>query len=106
MGKMQQAEMFKKCGFNPNPSQKRAIQHTKGPPLIIAGPGSGKTEVLIHRTLNLLLRHNVDPQNILLCTFTEKAAEQLKTRLKLYLAKCSRKDIDLSKMSVGTINST
>lgn len=98
-------EIFQKCGFTPNPDQERAIKHTEGPLLIIAGPGSGKTEVLIYRTLNLILCKSVKPENILLCTFTEKAAEQLKARLKLYLYKCGREDIDLSKMSVGTIHS-
>ena len=98
-------EIFQKCGFVPNKDQERAIKHTEGPLLIIAGPGSGKTEVLIYRTLNLILCKDVKPENILLCTFTEKAAEQLKARLKLYLYKCGRDDVDLSKMSVGTINS-
>lgn len=105
MKKISLEEIFEKCGFVPNPDQQRAIKHTKGPLLIIAGPGSGKTEVLIYRALNLILRKDVKPENILLCTFTEKAAEQLKARLKLYLSKCRRDDIDLSKMSVGTIHS-
>lgn len=98
-------EIFQKCGFVPNRDQERAIKHTEGPLLIIAGPGSGKTEVLIYRALNLILRKDIKPENILLCTFTEKAAEQLKARLKLYLFRCGRDDIDLSKMSVGTIHS-
>jgi len=98
-------EIFQKCGFVPNRDQERAIKHTEGPLLIIAGPGSGKTEVLIYRALNLILGKDVKPENILLCTFTEKAAEQLKARLKLYLFKCGRDDIDLSNMSVGTIHS-
>jgi DNA helicase-2/ATP-dependent DNA helicase PcrA len=105
ISKISLEEIFSKCGFKPNKNQIKAIKHTEGPLLIIAGPGSGKTEVLIYRTLNLILRHSVKPENILLCTFTEKAAEQLKARLKLYLAKCGRVDIDLSKMSVGTIHS-
>jgi len=103
--KMSLEEIFEKCGFDPNPNQEKAIKHTEGPLLIIAGPGSGKTEVLIYRTLNLVLCKDIMPRNILLCTFTEKAAEQLKARLKLYLSKCGREDIDLSKMSVGTIHS-
>ncbi len=98
-------EILEKCNFNPNDDQKKAIKHKEGPLLIIAGPGSGKTEVLIFRTLNLVLCHNIKPENILLCTFTEKAAEQLKARLKFYLSKFNREDIDLAKMSVGTIHS-
>ena len=102
---MQLKEIFEKCSFNPNPQQKEAIEIAKGPLLIIAGPGSGKTEVLIYRTLNLILNYEVNPKNILLCTFTEKAAEQLKSRLKFYLSKCDKSEIDLSEMSCGTIHS-
>ena len=102
---MQLKEIFEKCSFNPNPQQKEAIEIAKGPLLIIAGPGSGKTEVLIYRTLNLILNYEVNPKNILLCTFTEKAAEQLKSRLKFYLSKCDKSEIDLSDMSCGTIHS-
>jgi DNA helicase II / ATP-dependent DNA helicase PcrA len=102
---MKLEEIFKRCSFKPNKNQEKAIESTEGPLLIIAGPGSGKTEVLIYRTLNLILRKNIDPKNILLCTFTEKAAEQLKSRLRLYLSKCGKESLDLSKMSCGTINS-
>lgn len=101
---MKLEEIFNKCGFKPNDDQIKAIRHTKGPLLIIAGPGSGKTEVLIFRTLNLILCHDVKPENILLSTFTEKAAEQLKTRLKLYIGKCQHEEMDLAKMSIGTEN--
>ncbi|MBM3710741.1 MAG: ATP-dependent helicase, partial [Actinobacteria bacterium] len=99
-------EIFIKCSFKPNKNQEEAIKVTEGPLLIIAGPGSGKTEVLIYRTLNLILCKNIDPKNILLCTFTEKAAEQLKSRLRLYLSKCGYESIDLSQMVCGTIHST
>lgn len=102
---MQLEQILASCKFKPNSNQLKAISHSEGPLLIIAGPGSGKTEVLIHRALNLILCHKVVPENILLCTFTEKAAEQLKSRLKLYLAKCQSSDIDITKMSVGTIHS-
>ncbi len=77
--------IFVKCRFNPNDAQKKAIETIKGPLLIIAGPGSGKTRVLIMRTLNLLLVQKVPPNRILLCTFTEKATGQLKERLRLDL---------------------
>lgn len=98
-------EIFNNCSFKPNNNQRKAIETTEGPLLIIAGPGSGKTEVLIYRTLNLILCKGVEPKNILLCTFTEKAAEQLKSRLRLYLEKCGKESFDLSQMSCGTIHS-
>jgi len=96
--------IFVKCRFNPNDAQKKAIETIKGPLLIIAGPGSGKTRVLIMRTLNLLLVQKVPPNRILLCTFTEKATEQLKERLRLELTKLNSK-IDIFKLRIGTIHS-
>jgi DNA helicase II / ATP-dependent DNA helicase PcrA len=98
-------EVFSNCSFKPNDHQEIAIKTTEGPLLVSAGPGSGKTEVLIYRTLNLMLCKDIEPKNILLCTFTEKAVEQLKSRLKLYLSKCRRESLDLSRMSCGTIHS-
>lgn len=105
MDKMKFKEILKTCKFDPNPAQERAIRATEGPLLIIAGPGSGKTQVLILRTLYLLLIKRVPPENILLCTFTEKAARQLKERVKFNLIKTKKKEIDSAKMTIGTINS-
>lgn len=67
--------------FKPNPAQKKAILHKDGPLFITAGPGSGKTRVLLWRTLNLMVFHGVKPEEIFLATFTEKAALQLKQGL-------------------------
>lgn len=63
-----------------NPAQVEAVTHEKGPLLILAGAGSGKTTVLIRRVAWLLNR-GVDPSNILAITFTNKAADELKGRL-------------------------
>ena len=68
-------------GFPPNDAQKRAILHTDGPLFLTAGPGSGKTRVLLWRTLNLIVYHEVNPEKIFLATFTEKAAAQLRDGL-------------------------
>jgi DNA helicase-2/ATP-dependent DNA helicase PcrA len=92
-------------GKKPNPDQLKAIKHISGPLLIVAGPGSGKTKTLITRTLNLLLRQNVKPENILLCTFTEKAARQLRDRLNAGLKRCGADHIDIHEMTIGTIHS-
>ena len=67
--------------FTPNPKQEKAIRHTDGPLFLTAGPGSGKTRVLLWRTLNLIVFQKVDPKKIFLATFTEKAAHQLKEGL-------------------------
>lgn len=57
-----------------NESQKKAITKIEGPVQIIAGPGSGKTFVLVLRTLFLLLSEKASPKEIVVTTFTEKAA--------------------------------
>ena len=64
-----------------NSAQLQAVNIIRGPLLILAGAGSGKTRVIIHRTLNLLFQ-NISPSKILLLTFTNKAAKEMKNRLK------------------------
>lgn len=63
-----------------NPEQKTAVIHQSGPLLIVAGAGTGKTTVLINRLLYLITELKVDPDNILLVTFTEKASQELTER--------------------------
>lgn len=61
-------------------TQQRAVMHFTGPCQVIAGPGSGKTTVITHRTLRLIKECGVPPSNILVITFTRMAAAEMKER--------------------------
>ena len=90
-------------GFKPNPKQEKAILHTTGPLFLTAGPGSGKTRVILWRTVNLIVFNQVDPKKIFLATFTEKAALQLKDGLRSLLGLITNKTgqpYDISGMSI------
>ena len=64
-----------------NDKQKEAVNYTKGPLLIIAGAGSGKTKVLTTKVAHLIRNENINPENILAITFTNKAAKEMKSRI-------------------------
>jgi len=94
-------------GFQPNDQQRKAILHTEGALYLPAGPGSGKTRVLLWRTFNLIVFHGVKPENIFLSTFTQKAAQQLKEGLLTLLAYATdvlNKPFEINNMYIGTIH--
>ncbi len=64
-----------------NPEQKRAVAHSKGPLLVIAGAGTGKTTVIIRRIAHLIATKQAKPGEILALTFTDKAAEEMEIRV-------------------------
>lgn len=85
-------------------TQKSVINHEHGHLRIVACPGSGKTEVVSRRTAELI-KNGVDPKSIIAFTFTKKAAEELKMRIRKTLEeKCPNKS-DFGDMYIGTIDS-
>ena len=70
----------------------------KGPALVVAGPGSGKTTVIIERILNLIREHDVEPENILAIAFTNAAADEMKDRINKHL-------LDQSEPKICTLHS-
>jgi uncharacterized protein (TIGR00375 family) len=80
------AETTEKPVFNNlNPEQFAAVQYNEGPSLIIAGPGTGKTKTLTSKIAWLVENHMAKPEEILAITFTNKAAGELRERLKILL---------------------
>ena len=64
-----------------NDKQKEAAMQIDGPVLILAGAGSGKTRVLTNRTAYMIGELSINPWNILAITFTNKAAEEMRSRI-------------------------
>ncbi len=98
-----------KNGFALDQAQKDAIGYGDGPLLISAGPGTGKTEVLVARCLKFICCDGVDPGSIILTTFTEKAARNLEDRLSealLFLASQYPElaSVDQSSLRIGTLH--
>jgi DNA helicase II / ATP-dependent DNA helicase PcrA len=82
-----------------NPEQRAAVEHFEGPILALAGAGSGKTRVLTTRIAHLINEYGVDPAAIMAVTFTNKAAGEMRTRIRRLLGR------EPAGMWVGTFHS-
>jgi DNA helicase-2/ATP-dependent DNA helicase PcrA len=100
-------QLLERATGNPySDDQKTAISYGKGPLWITAGPGSGKTEVLVARTLKLIACDGIDPNSIVLTTFTERAARSLLNRISSYVDALGWGDrIDATSIKTGTLHS-
>lgn len=109
--------LFPKSGNKQlTPAQEEIVNHPNGPAWLLAGPGSGKTEVLSLLVLRLLYVNNdpiqserVPPESIIVTTFTEKAARNLVDRISQYRAVILSSyphlsEIDISKLRIGTLH--
>jgi DNA helicase-2/ATP-dependent DNA helicase PcrA len=81
-----------------NPEQQDAVLHVEGPLLILAGAGSGKTRVIAHRIAHLISEGLSEPDRILAVTFTNKAAEEMRTRVSALL------QVDCRQMWISTFH--
>jgi DNA helicase-2/ATP-dependent DNA helicase PcrA len=96
--------MASSFGTKANPQQLEALRTTKGPVLIIAGPGSGKTFTLVERIIYLIKQEGITPESLFVVTFTEKAARELTTRVSNRLSELDIK-FNLNEMYIGTFHS-
>jgi DNA helicase-2/ATP-dependent DNA helicase PcrA len=72
---------FKRAYDRLNDAQRQAVDQIEGPVLVIAGPGTGKTQLLSLRIANILNKTDTLPENILCLTFTDSAAQTMRERL-------------------------
>jgi DNA helicase-2/ATP-dependent DNA helicase PcrA len=88
MNKKNEGELgaaFKEAYASLNAAQKEAVDTIEGPVMVVAGPGTGKTQVLTLRIANILLKTDTPPDGILALTFTESGAKAMRERLRKYV---------------------
>ncbi|MDQ7023907.1 MAG: UvrD-helicase domain-containing protein [Candidatus Gracilibacteria bacterium] len=94
-----QEQIFKDNYEMLNPAQKEVIEQIYGPVMVVAGPGTGKTQIIALRTANIIAKTDVNPENILITTFTEAGVVAIKKRLIKFIG------TEAYKVKVSTIHS-
>ncbi|MGL5125599.1 MAG: ATP-dependent helicase, partial [Fusobacteriaceae bacterium] len=87
-----------------NSSQKEVVQHTEGPLMVIAGPGTGKTFTLVKKVIYLLTEKKISPESIFITTFTRKAVNELRLRIAEEIKNQNLK-IDSNRIKISTFHS-
>ncbi|MCL1963431.1 ATP-dependent helicase, partial [Candidatus Saccharibacteria bacterium] len=95
---MQHDKIFRDKYKQLNEEQKRAVRQTDGPVMVVAGPGTGKTQLLSLRVANILRETDANPDNILCLTFTENGARNMVERLSGFIG------TDAYKVVIGTFH--
>ncbi len=85
MSKQEKNIVFEEAYGRLNVEQKKAVDTIEGPVMVIAGPGTGKTQILTLRIANILKKTDMQPENILALTFTESGARAMRERLAQYI---------------------
>src|SRR5215471_21413234 len=80
-----QLEKFNQEYNRLNENQKKAVDNIEGPVMVIAGPGTGKTQILSARIGKILLETDAQPQNILCLTYTEAGAVAMRKRIQEFI---------------------
>ena len=96
---MSYSEIFESEYSRLNEAQKQAVETIYGPVMVVAGPGTGKTQIIGLRTANIILKAGINPENILITTFTEAWVVAIRERLARFLWN------EAYKVNVSTIHS-
>ena len=77
-------------------AQQRVVTHRSGPLLVLAGPGTGKTTAIVESVVHRISHRGIDPERVLVLTFSRKAAEELRERITLRLGRTTRQPLALT----------
>jgi superfamily I DNA/RNA helicase/RecB family exonuclease len=77
-------------------AQQRVVSHASGPLLVLAGPGTGKTTAIVESVVHRISHRGIDPERVLVLTFSRKAAEELRERITLRLGRTTRQPLALT----------